>query len=79
VKAQHPDFSALQVEPGRRAYEMLLDAVYRTLLSYEHGTEERGRLTTAYCAFLDHYWEQHSSSPAAQTYYLLFANPTVCD
>ena len=79
LKAQYPDVSALELEPERRAHEMLLDAVYRTLLSYEYGTEERGRLTTAYCGFLDHYWEQHSSSPAAQTYYLLFANPTLCD
>jgi hypothetical protein len=79
VKAQYPDVSTLELEPERRAGEMLLDAVYRTLLSYEYGTEERARLADAYCRFLDFYWGQHSSSPAAQTYYLLFANPTLCD
>lgn len=79
VKAQYPGVSSLELEPERRAAEMLLDAVYRTLLSYGPGTQERARLTGAYCGFLDHYWDQHSASPAAQTYYLVSANPTVCE
>jgi hypothetical protein len=79
VKAQYPDVSTLELEPGRRAGEMLLDAVYRTLLSYEYGTEERARLTAAYCEYLAWYWDECNSSAAAQTYWVISANPTVCE